>query len=129
MPTTALNQTRNDTQAERRDTPEQPADAPARLRIVLSRPTHAGNIGATARAMKVMGLEALTIVAPKPGIFPSEEATARAVSAESLLQQAQVVDTLAEAVADCHHVVGTTARLRHIGPPLLTPRPRPTAAR
>ena len=122
MPTTALNQTRNDTQAERRDTPEQPADAPARLRIVLSRPTHAGNIGATARAMKVMGLEALTIVAPKPGIFPSEEATARAVSAESLLQQAQVVDTLAEAVADCHHVVGTTARLRHIGPPLLTPR-------
>lgn len=72
--------------------------------------------------MKVMGVEDLVIVAPKPGIFPSEEATARAVSAEGILQRARVVETLEEAVADCNWVVGTTARQRHIGPPVIAPR-------
>lgn len=97
-------------------------DTAARLRIVLSRPTHPGNIGATARAMKVMGLSDLAIVAPKAGIFPSEEATARAVSAETVLADAKVYSTLEEAVADRAWVVGTTARERHIGPPVMTPR-------
>ncbi len=116
MPKTAENLTANDTAG--------PALAPgtSSLRVVLCRTTHPGNIGATARAMKVMGVEDLVIVAPKPGIFPSEEATARAVSAEGILQRARVVETLEEAVADCNWVVGTTARQRHIGPPVIAPR-------
>ena len=92
------------------------------LRIVLCGTTHPGNIGGTARAMKVMGLEQLVLVDPKPGIFPSDEAVARAVSAADVLETARVCDTLAEAVADCTLVVGTTARERHIGPQVLLPR-------
>ena len=72
--------------------------------------------------MQVMGLSDLAIIAPKPGIFPSEEATARAVSAEVVLDQATVHECLEDALADCHGVVGTTARQRHIGPPVLAPR-------
>lgn len=97
-------------------------DKAATLRIVMSHPTHPGNIGATARAMKVMGLSDLVLVNPKPGIFPSEEATARAVSADDILAQARVVSCVEDALADCNWVVGTTARLRHIGPPVISPR-------
>ncbi len=72
--------------------------------------------------MKAMGLEELALVAPRPGIYPSEEATARAVSAVDVLDAARVHGSLAEAVADCSLVVGTTARMRHIGPQVVTPR-------
>lgn len=116
MPNPATESTPNDTAGSGGPVPV------ARLRVVLCRTTHPGNIGATARAMKVMGVEDLVLVDPKPGIFPSEEATARAVSAESILQRARVVATLEEAVADSRWVVGTTARLRHIGPPVMAPR-------
>lgn len=92
------------------------------LRIVLCGTTHPGNIGGAARAMKVMGIERLVLVDPKPGIYPSEAATARAVSAVDVLDRAQVCDSLAEAVADCSLVVGTTARERHIGPAVMLPR-------
>lgn len=92
------------------------------LRIVLCGTTHPGNIGAAARAMKTMGLDQLHLVDPKAGIFPSEEASARAVSATDVLDSAQVHETLLEAVRDCHLVVGTTARERHVGPPVLSPR-------
>ena len=92
------------------------------LRIVLCGTTHPGNIGGVARAMKVMGQARLVLVAPKPGIFPSEEATARAVSAADVLEAARVCASLADAVADCSLVVGTTARERHLGPPVCLPR-------
>ncbi len=97
------------------------AERPA-LRIVLCGTTHPGNIGGAARAMKTMGLQQLVLVAPKAGAFPSAEATARAVSAADVLDQALVVDTLLEAVAGCSLVVGTTARERHIGPAVMLPR-------
>lgn len=99
-----------------------PAQKRPALRIVLCGTTHPGNIGGAARAMKVMGLTRLYLVAPKPGVFPSEEASARAVSAVDVLEQAEVVDSLDQAVADCALVVGTTARERHIGPPVMLPR-------
>lgn len=99
-----------------------PAQARPPLRIVLCRTTHPGNIGGAARAMKVMGLTRLILVSPKAGVFPNEEATARAVSAVDVLEQAQVADSLAEAVADCSLVVGTTARERHIAAPVMLPR-------
>jgi TrmH family RNA methyltransferase len=82
--------------------------------------THPGNIGATARAMKNMGLSDLALVAPKT--FPSDEANARASGADDILAAAQVHETLGAAIADCHRVIGASARLRTIRWPQLTPR-------
>lgn len=90
------------------------------IRIVLVNTTHPGNIGAVARAMKNMGLGELCLVEPK--IFPDEDAFARASGATDLLDKAQVVSSLDEALADCHLVVGTSARSRNIPWPLLNPR-------
>jgi TrmH family RNA methyltransferase len=82
----------------------------ANIRIVLVEPSHPGNIGAAARAMKNMGLESLVLVRPRQ--FPHAEATARASGAESVLAQARVVDTLAQAIADCGFIAATTSRVR-----------------
>ena len=109
-------------QTAAQDNTHNPAHGRPPLRIVLCGTTHPGNIGGAARAMKTMGLAQLVLVDPKPGIFPSEEATARAVSAVDVLGNARVCETLAEAVADCTLVVGTTARERHIGPQVMLPR-------
>lgn len=91
-----------------------------KVRIVLVNTTHPGNIGGVARAMKNMGLSNLCLVAPKE--FPSEVADARASGALDILANAQVVPDLAEAVADCQLVVGTSARERHIPWPIVNPR-------
>jgi TrmH family RNA methyltransferase len=90
------------------------------IRIVLVGSTHPGNIGATARAMKNMGLSDLALVAPRH--FPDEQATARASGADDVLDAARVCDTLDEAVADCTWVLGTSARQRSIRWPEMTPR-------
>lgn len=91
----------------------------ANIRIVLCRPTHPGNIGAVARAMKTMGLERLTLVSPKR--FPAPEAAALAADAGDILDSTLVLSSLAEAVQDCRLVVGASARPRRIGWPTLTP--------
>lgn len=83
-----------------------------RIKIVLCNTTHPGNIGATARAMKTMGLTELTLVAPKE--FPSAEVTARAAGADDILANAQIHTTLEQAIAGCSLVVATTARRRNI---------------
>jgi TrmH family RNA methyltransferase len=80
------------------------------IRIVLVEPSHPGNIGAVARALKNMGLTELVLVRPKA--FPHPEATARAAGAVDLLDRARVVATVAEAVADCGFVAATTSRPR-----------------
>ncbi|MFT4632118.1 MAG: tRNA (cytidine32/uridine32-2'-O)-methyltransferase [Candidatus Pseudothioglobus sp.] len=90
------------------------------VRIVLVETSHPGNIGATARAMKNMGLTRLVLVNPYE--FPSEKAVARAVSASDLITSATVVDTLDEAIAGCQLVLGTSARNRRIPWPMLDPR-------
>jgi tRNA (cytidine32/uridine32-2'-O)-methyltransferase len=90
------------------------------IRIVMVNTSHPGNIGATARAMKNMGLQSLYLVEPK--VFPSAEATARASGADDLLAQAVVCDSLDEALAGCTLVVGASARLRSISWPQLDPR-------
>jgi tRNA (cytidine32/uridine32-2'-O)-methyltransferase len=82
----------------------------AAIRIVLVDTSHAGNIGASARAMKNMGLDALVLVRPKS--FPSPEADARAAGAADVLARARVVATVDDAVGDCGPVFGTTARAR-----------------
>lgn len=80
------------------------------IRIVLVEPSHPGNIGAVARAMKNMALSRLVLVRPKA--FPHEEATARASGAGDVLAAASVVGSVAEAVADCGFVAATTSRSR-----------------
>jgi TrmH family RNA methyltransferase len=80
------------------------------IRIVLVEPSHPGNIGAVARAMKNMALRELVLVRPKQ--FPHAEATARASGADDLLAQAQVVDTLEQALEGCGFVAATTSRDR-----------------
>ena len=91
-----------------------------RIRIVLVEPTHPGNIGAAARAMKAMGLDRLCLVAPRR--FPSAEATARAAGADDVLHAARLVESLDDALADCGLVFGTTARSRRIEWPVLDAR-------
>jgi TrmH family RNA methyltransferase len=90
------------------------------LRIVLIDTTHPGNIGATARAMKNMGLTELALVRPKT--FPDPEATARASGADDVLERARVYDRLEDAIADCGLVVGTSSRQRHLHWDQLEPR-------
>jgi tRNA (cytidine32/uridine32-2'-O)-methyltransferase len=89
-------------------------------RVVLVHTSHPGNIGAVARAMKNMGLKQLYLVKPK--LFPHERAVWRSASAVDILDNAVVVETLDEAVADCGLVVGTSARGRRIPWPLVNPR-------
>jgi tRNA (cytidine32/uridine32-2'-O)-methyltransferase len=90
------------------------------IRIVLVNTSHPGNIGAAARAMKTMGLSKLCLVSPK--LFPHDKANEMASAAVDVLETAQVVPTLNDAIADCHLVIGTSARTRTIPWPLLTPR-------
>lgn len=92
----------------------------SRIRIVLCRPSHPGNIGATARAMKTMGLSDLHLVMPK--CFPDPEADARATGAVDLLQGAKIDNTLAEALAGTVFAVALSARRRDLGPPPGSPR-------
>lgn len=82
------------------------------IQVVLVEPSHAGNIGGVARAMKNMGLHRLTLVNPKT--FPAPEATWRAASAVDVLEQALVVDSLDAAIGNAQFVVGTSARERRI---------------
>ncbi|MDF3918989.1 RNA methyltransferase [Salinicola salarius] len=83
-----------------------------RIRIVLVQTYHPGNIGASARAMKTMGLSDLVLVAPRQ--FPDEEATRLAAGATDLLDDCRVVDSLSEAIGDCVQVIGASARLRSL---------------
>ncbi|MEZ5568590.1 MAG: tRNA (cytosine(32)/uridine(32)-2'-O)-methyltransferase TrmJ [Halioglobus sp.] len=93
---------------------------PDNLRIVLVNTSHPGNIGGVARAMKNMGLTRLYLVEPRQ--YPDEQADWRAASATDVLRDAVVTPTLAEAIADCQFVVGTSARERRIPWPLLDAR-------
>ena len=92
----------------------------APVRIVLVGTTHPGNIGAAARAMRTMGLDRLSLVAPRE--FPSPEATARAAGADDVLAGARVCATLEEALAECRFVVGASARMRALPWSPVTPR-------
>jgi len=90
------------------------------LRVVLVEPSHPGNIGAAARAMKTMGLSNLWLVSPKR--FPDAEATARASGADDLLYRARVVESYGQALDGCGLVVGASARRRTVSWPQLDPR-------
>lgn len=91
-----------------------------RVRVVLTRTSHPGNIGAAARACRTMGIGQLWLVAPLR--FPDPEATARASGATDLLEQARVVDSLPEALRGTVAAVALTARPRELSVPQLPPR-------
>ena len=90
------------------------------IRIVLVDTSHPGNIGATARAMKNMGLRELSLVRPRS--FPDADAFARASGADDVLNAARVYETLQDAIAECGLVVGTSSRQRHLHWELHEPR-------
>ena len=91
----------------------------ANIRIVLTRTSHPGNIGAAARAMKTMGLSQLVLV--DPAVFPNSQADAMASSAVDLLENARICANLAEALTDTTLVLGVSARRRDIVAEVLTP--------
>ncbi len=89
--------------------------------VVLVEPQLGENIGATARAMKNFGLRELRLVAPRDG-WPNRKAIAMASGATGILEEAKVFQDTSEAVADLQCVFATTARLRELPKPLLSPR-------
>lgn len=88
--------------------------------IVLVRPQLGENIGKAARAMLNFGLTEMRLVAPRDG-WPNPSAGPAASGADVVLENAQVFDTVAEAVADCAHIYATTVRKRGVTKPVVTP--------
>ena len=94
-----------------------------KTRFVLIETSHAGNVGATARAMKVMGFDDLVLVAPRwPNVLRREETIRRASGANDVLANARIVQTLDEALDGVDHICATAMTPRDFGPPTRSPR-------
>lgn len=97
-----------------------------RLRFVFVETSHPGNVGAIARALKTMGFGGagqMILVKPRfADVLQQEEAIAFASGAQDILQQTQIVETVAEALQGCNFVASVSARLREFSPPISTPR-------
>ena len=94
-----------------------------KTRFILINTSHAGNVGGTARAMKVMGFSDLVLVAPRwANVLKREETIQRASGALDVLNNARVVDTLDEALDGMTHVCATAMTPRDFGPPTVMPR-------
>jgi tRNA/rRNA methyltransferase len=94
-----------------------------RTRFILIETSHAGNVGAVARAMRVMGFDDLVLVAPRwPNVLRREETIQRASGALDVLERARIVDTLDEAVDGLTHLCATAMTPRDFGPPTHAPR-------
>ena len=94
-----------------------------RTRFILIQTSHAGNVGATARAMKTMGFDDLVLVAPRwPNVLRKEETIQRASGALDVLAHARIVATLDEALEGVSHLCATAMTPRDFGPPTRTPR-------
>jgi tRNA/rRNA methyltransferase len=92
-------------------------------RFVLIETSHPGNVGAAARAMRVMGFTDLVLVAPRdPAVAADPQAVARASGATDVLASARVVATLAEALDGVDCACATAMTPRDFGPPLAAPR-------
>ena len=89
--------------------------------IVLVEPQLGENIGAAARAMLNFGLTDLRLVAPR-GDWPNRKAIATASGAEAVLSETKLFPSTEAAIGDIRHVFATTARVRDMVKPVLTPR-------
>ena len=94
-----------------------------KTRFVLINTSHAGNVGAAARAMKTMGFDDLVLVAPRwPNVLRREETIQRASGALDVLENARIVATLDEALEGMSHLCATAMTPRDFGPPTVQPR-------
>ncbi len=94
-----------------------------KTRFVLINTSHAGNVGAAARAMKVMGFDDLVLVAPRwANVLNREETIQRASGALDVLKNARIVATLDEALDGMSHLCATAMTPRDFGPPTRAPR-------
>jgi tRNA/rRNA methyltransferase len=94
-----------------------------RLRFVLVETSRAGNVGSVARAMKTMGFSDLVLVAPRCNDpLHDPEAIAFASGAVDVLQGAQIVDSIGQALDGCNFAAAVSARLREFSPPVWSPR-------
>ena len=94
-----------------------------KTRFILINTSHAGNVGATARAMKTMGFGDLVLVAPRwPNVLRREETIQRASGALDVLENARIVATLDEALDGVSHLCATAMTPRDFGPPTRAPR-------
>src|SRR3569832_2100851 len=92
-------------------------------RFILMNTSHAGNVGAAARAMKVMGFDDLVLVAPRwPNVLRREETIQRASGALDVLEKARIVATLDEALEGVTWLCATAMTPRDFGPPTHEPR-------
>lgn len=99
----------------------------AQVAVVLKDTTHAGNVGAAARAMRVMGLSRMVLVAAKASAA-APEARAMAAGADAVLEGAVRAADLAGGLAEFTHVYAFSARRRDMSPPCLSPREAAVAA-
>jgi tRNA/rRNA methyltransferase len=96
---------------------------PDPTRFVLMNTSHAGNVGAAARAMKVMGFSELVLVQPRfADVLSREETVAMASGAADVLVRARIVSSLDEALDGIHHACATAMTPRDFGPPTHAPR-------
>ncbi|MBK7002024.1 MAG: RNA methyltransferase [Rhodoferax sp.] len=94
-----------------------------KTRFILINTSHAGNVGAVARAMKTMGFDDLVLVAPRwDNVLRREETIQRASGALDVLEQCRIVATLDEALDGITHLCATAMTPRDFGPPTCTPR-------
>ena len=92
-------------------------------RFILINTSHAGNVGAAARAMKTMGFDDLVLVAPRwANVLRREETIQRASGALDVLDKCRIVETLDEALDGMTHLCATAMTPRDFGPPTSTPR-------
>lgn len=101
------------------------APAAESTRFVLMHTSHPGNVGAAARAMRVMGFTDLVLVAPRFGdVLAREDTLAMASGATEVLERARVVGSLAEALEGVDYACATAMTPRDFGPPTFAPRER-----
>ena len=94
-----------------------------RTRFILIETSHPGNVGAAARALKVMGFDEMVLVAPRyANVLRKEETIQRASGANDVLDKTRIVDTLEEALDGISHVCATAMTPRDFGPPTRSPR-------
>ena len=124
-----LGQTRNDSHLCQRQYSDFnrhtdfPISPPMQTRFILINTSHAGNVGAAARAMKTMGFDDLVLVAPRwANVLRREETIQRASGALDVLENARIVATLDEALQGMTHLCATAMTPRDFGPPTVTPR-------
>ena len=97
--------------------------SPMRTRFILIETSHPGNVGAAARALKVMGFDEMVLVAPRySNVLRKEETIQRASGANDVLDKTRIVDTLEEALDGISHLCATAMTPRDFGPPTRSPR-------